>query len=198
MEREIQTDLRHLDLLANQLDELKPYLLSPELFWPLGGRISETPRLTLGNLLYNLRAIQAHESQLEPALQARFSQLRTSWDGSQSKWLAAISKKALQELSARLNLWRGYLGDLSEGLGNRLDYKTEVRNRVLFELLVPFAGQDEPFNELVASMRDLDALFASMSVSSPFVWDDAYSDAFPQAQFGMLYRHPVGPEASQS
>jgi hypothetical protein len=182
---------RQLELLSNQLEELKPYLLSPELFWPLGGRINETPRLTLGNLLLNLRAIQAGESTLEPALRARFSQLRINWEVSQTKWPEALSSKALQEMSARLNLWRGYLGDLSEGLGNRLNYRTEVRNRVLFELLVPYAGQNEPFTELIDAMHGLDVRFSTMSVQSPFVWDDAYSKAFPQDQFGMLYREPI-------
>lgn len=182
-----------LNLLSLQLDELKAYLLSPELFWPLGGRLGDTPRLTLGNLLINLRALQARSENLVPPLQNQLARLEGSWQRSREEWAAAISKKALQEMRARLNLWRGYLEDLDEGLGSRLYYATEVRNRVLFELLTSLPPKDEEYDNLREAMRSLDARFASMSSPAPFTWDSAYSETFPKDRFPVLYRKPTRP-----
>ncbi|MEJ2013166.1 MAG: hypothetical protein P8X64_13200 [Anaerolineales bacterium] len=182
-----------LDLLSVQLDELKAYLLSPELFWPLGGRLGDTPRLTLGNLLINLRTLQARSENLAPPLQNRLARLESSWQRSREEWAAAISKKALQEMGARLNLWRGYLEDLDEGLGNRLNYATEVRNRVLFELLASLPPKDEEYENLRKAMRSLDERFASVSSPAPFTWNSAYSKAFPKDRFPALYRKPTQP-----
>jgi len=184
---------QQLELLSNQLDELKTYLLSPELFWPLGGRITESPRLTLGNLLFTLHALKARRLQMEPSLQTRLAKYESSWGSARVKWAAAISKKALQEMGARANLWRGYLGDLSEGLGNRLHYATEVRNRVLFELLLPLPARDEEYGRLLAAMRSLDTRFASISAPGAFVWDEEFAAAFPKEQFDALYREPLLP-----
>jgi hypothetical protein len=185
--------VKQLELLSDQLDELKTYLLSPELFWPLGGRIAESSRLTLGNLLFTLHALEARSLQMDTSLQMRLTKYESSWESAQIKWATAISKKALQEMGARANLWRGYLGDLSEGLGSRLHYATEVRNRVLFELLLPLPAQDEQYEHLLAAMRSLDTRFASMSAPGPFVWDAAYAAAFPKEQFEALYREPLLP-----
>ena len=180
-----------LELLSNQLDELKAYLLSPELFWPLGGPISDTPRLTPGNLLLNLRALRSRSRELQPAQQTRLVRLEAAWEAEQTRWESAISKKAFQEMGARLNLWRGYLGDLSEGLGGRLNYAIEVRNRVLFELLLPLPARDEGFDHLLTAMHSLDKRFAFMSTPGPFVWNEAYRDGFPKDQFNFLYRQPA-------
>jgi hypothetical protein len=181
---------RQLDLLSSQLDELKAYLLSPELFWPLGGPIRETPRLTLGNLLFNLRTLKSGSSMLESAQQIRLTRLESIWEAAQTRWESAIAKKALQEMGARLNLWRGYLDDLSEGLGGRLNYATEVRNRVLFELLIPLAARDEAYDEMLAAMHSLDQRFVGLSTPADFVWNEAYRDAFPKPLFDQLYRRP--------
>jgi hypothetical protein len=179
-----------IELLSLQLDQLKAYLLSSELFWPLGGSLADWPRLTPGNLFFNLHAIRARSANLDPSLQNRLSRLEGSWKHAQAEWNAAISKKALREMGARLNLWRGYLEDLDQGLGSRLNYATEVRNRVLFELLTALAAKDDEYEDLRETMRSLDARFASMSSPAPFAWDPAYSEVFPRERFPMLYRKP--------
>jgi len=180
-----------LDLLSTQLDEIKPYLLSPELFWPLGSALGGNTRLTLGNMLLNLQGLQARQGELAPAQQTRLQRLEANWDAYQVKWGSAIAKKALRELGARLNLWRGYLTDLAEGLGNRLHYASEVRNRVLFELLIPLGAPQDEVESLHAAMDSLDRRFRSASTAASFVWDPAYEAGFPAERFEMLYREPL-------
>jgi hypothetical protein len=177
-----------LDLIAIYLDELEAYLLSDELFWPIGSVNLNFPKLTLGNLLLAMKTAGAGQPEMNVDLQARFHQYKTRWHQASVKWASAISNKAVREMGARLNLWRGYLTDLAEGNGRRLLYPSEVRNRVLFELLVPFTQDKAQVSELQKNMAVLDQRIQALSQPAPFQWEDSLQADFPLEAYPFLYR----------
>ena len=155
--------------LETALPELKTYLLSDTLFYPLTHPL---PRLTLGGLLLSQRRLHAYED-VSP-LDLRLDMLR-------SKWRVAWEKKAAQELETRLRLWGNYLNEHGNNkeLGNY--YAHEVRLRVMAGLLSVELGH-EP-DELVA----LDQLLRAKFCSGEFLWDQALSNEFSRDDFWFLY-----------
>ena len=77
---------------------LSDYLLSQELFYPLGG---DLPRLTLGNLLLAQRRLTAAGSDLHK------NEIATI----REKWQVAWEQKASREVHTRLELWRNFLSE---------------------------------------------------------------------------------------
>lgn len=176
-----------LTLLSTFLDELDPYLLSKELFWPLGG-MQQAPRLTLGNLLLILSTLESQAGSLDAGQQARLHKLQTRWRQAQGNMASAVSAKALREMGARLNLWQGFLTDLSENRGKGYLYTSEVRNRVLFSLLAALPLDDDEVNRLLKSMASLDNQMAAFTKPAPFQWEEELEAAFPREAFPSLYR----------
>ena len=176
-----------LTLLSTFLDELDTYLLSNELFWPLGSHVQAT-RLTLGNLLLAMRTLEGTETQLDVPQQVQLHKLQTHWHQARVKMTSAISSKALREMGARLNLWQGFLTDLSEGQGKHYLYASEVRNRVLFALLATLTVDDEDVRDLDKSMVSLDNRMAAYTKPAPFQWEEELEGAFAREAFPYLYR----------
>jgi hypothetical protein len=176
-----------LTLVSTFLEELDPYLVSKELFWPLGGK-QQTPRLTLGNLLLALRTLESPGASLDATQQAQLHKLQTRWHQARVKTASAISAKALREMGGRLNLWQGFLADLSESQGKHYLYASEVRNRVLFALLATLPLDDEDVSRLLKSMASLDNQLAAYTKPAPFQWDEELEAAFAREAFPYLYR----------
>jgi hypothetical protein len=181
-----------LSLLGAFLDDLKPYLMSPELFWPSGSAGAKSPKLTLGNLLLTMMTIEAGLTSLTAAATSSLHQLQTRWTQASAKWASAISNKAEREMGARLNLWRGYITDLVEGRGMRYLYPTEVRNRVLFELLVPLIQDEQAVHALQKHMASLDAKLSPLTQKAAFQWEPALQGSFSEDAFPFLYQHTTG------
>ena len=176
-----------LALLSTFLDELDAYLVSKELFWPLGGK-QQAPRLTLGNLLLAFRTLEATAASLEVSQQVQLQKLQTRWHGARVKMASAISAKALREMGARLNLWQGFLTDLSESQGKQYLYASEVRNRVLFALLAALPLEEEEVSRNLKSMANLDNQLAAYTKPAPFQWEEELTAEFPREAFPYLYR----------
>jgi hypothetical protein len=159
--------------LTDALSQLKPYLLSNEIFWNLG----KDPQLTLGNLLLAAAGLQAAGS-LSPADQRAIADFKKEWG---SAW----EKKAEREFAARLRLWSAYLAELGESPSRHAgSYPTEVRHRVLLQLL---AGEASGLS------RQLDGVDGSLkSLTSPaaFAWDAALEPAFPKSGYWFLWVKP--------
>lgn len=177
-----------LDLLTTYLEELEPYLMSQELFWPIGSMNAQSPKLTIGNLLLTLKTVGARQSTLNPGQQGRLHQIQTHWNQTSMKWASAISSKAVREMGARLNLWRGFLTDLIEGQDRRYLYSTEVRNRVLFELLVSLTTDEDASADLRTTMLSLDGRMQALTQPAPFQWEDFLQADFNRESFPFLYR----------
>lgn len=156
--------------LEAALPELKTYLLSDILFYPLTGSL---PRLTLGGLLLAQRRLDAGNH--APHLTRQLATVK-------EKWRAAWMKKAATELEARLTLWRNYLNDVQDKPEEYVpDYPREVRWRVMLALLATEAEQTPP--ELSA----LDQLLRVKLRPADFIWNNELQSKFDQKNFWFLY-----------
>lgn len=161
-----QEDRRFLEAA---LVELKDYLLSDVLFYPLTAPL---PRLTLGGLLLAQRRLHAYEN---------VSPLDVQLDTLRTKWRAAWEKKAAQELGTRLTLWRNYLDDCREEEALLGNYPREVRWRVMLALLSAELPQDS------AELNALDLRLRAKFRTGAFIWDEQLANQFPQDDFWFLY-----------
>mgnify|MGYP006935316197 FL=1 len=155
--------------LESAIPELKNYLLSDTLYYPMG----QLPRLTIGGLLLAQKRLQAGN---------RRTHLFPKLDSVKTKWYAAWIKKSAREIESRLTLWRNYLNDYQNKPAEyAADYPSEVRWRVMLELLA--AETDETSPELIA----LDQLLRAKLKKSNFIWDAHLQSEFPEDKFWFLY-----------
>jgi hypothetical protein len=169
------------------LDELEEYLLSPVLHWPLpktknGMNLGDLPRLTPGIVcLAKARlSVQREFDDIQEYIQTieRIDQIR-------NKWRVNWGKKAEQEFSERLRLWKAYVfEDLGEGY-QRTDYANQVRTRTILELLKDEVIRENP-NEQNLLLR-LDEQVRLLCSQGSFVWEDQYKEAFPNKRYWFLY-----------
>jgi hypothetical protein len=151
--------------LQTALPEIKNYLLSDILYYPLTGNL---PRLTLGGILLAQRRLGIFPD-------PQFATVKETWR-------AAWTSKASRELDARLTLWRNYLDDYRQDPATQAqNYPHEVRWRVMIALLIPEA-ESAP-KEIESLDRFLHANFRS----GAFLWNKTQQEQFPQDEFWFLY-----------
>jgi hypothetical protein len=154
----IQKDKQYL---SAGIPELENYLLSKELYYPIG---SNLPQLTLGGILLSLARMGTQAAQFE----AQVEDIR-------SKWRAAWDVKSSREVKARSELWVNYLAEYREDpkAGARL-YSQNVRYRAMLSLL----GEVE---------HDSDAFLKNIFMEGRFVWEEECAQNFPRKTFWYLY-----------
>jgi hypothetical protein len=181
----VESDLRFLE---SGLVDLEGYLLSKELYWPVGvsapGGSPPYPRLTLGNLLLSRRRLSARS--LGPGQQTELDRLNRRLEETRSRWRNAWEQKAQREFQVRLNLWRDFLNEYRESpSGNADRFRYEVTRRVLLELLEPEAGSvPQAEREMLSG---LDGLLRVVFTSGGFIWEPELQAAFPVGTFWYLY-----------
>jgi hypothetical protein len=159
--------------ISAALPQLKDYLLSNEIFWNLGS----DPQMTLGNLLLAEKNLQA-AGQLSAADAKQLSD-------DKKEWRTAWEKKAEKEFNSRLRLWGQYLSELGENPSRHAaHYRSDVRNRVLLELLASEASN------LSGQLSNFDSLLKKLTVSGDFVWDSSLESAYAKGKFWFLYVKP--------
>ncbi len=172
--------------LAEGLEQLKPYLLSGELFWNLGlGKpkgLPPYPQMTLGNLLFSAQVLTGEAGKDAANLLAKLWGMRDEWAG-------AWAKKAGKEYEYRLKQWARAIEEFQNaGRVSPAALSTEVRTRVLLELVRDQVELDEL--ERLASPLSLDALFKQLTRAGDFVWDEELTADFDKGRFWFLYRQP--------
>jgi hypothetical protein len=147
--------------LSAGVPELENYLLSKELYYPIGANL---PQLTLGGILLSLARMGARGAQFE----AQVETIRSRW---QSAWDA----KSSREIKARSELWMNYLSEYRDDprAGVRL-YPQNVRYRVMMSLL----GKIED---------DADVFLKGVFREGKFVWEAECAPNFPHETFWYLY-----------
>lgn len=156
------------------LPELQTYLLSQELYWPLGGSL---PRLTPGSLLLSLRKLQALDPAAGERLLRQCQEVRQPW---QSAW----KQKTARETANRLRLWGEFLAEAqADPQRQGHSYRSEVRGRVILQLLLtelPNAPERAP-------LSGLDAVLRQRLQPGPFLWQPELQPAFTEPDFWFLY-----------
>lgn len=178
-------DLRYL---RAGLVMLEKYLLSNELYWPIGTHPPAGeppyPRLTLSAMLLARRRV--HARPLDADQRAALAEMEQQMDALRSNWRVAWGKKAVAEFRARLTLWRNFMEEYRDKPDANADrYGYEVGRRVQLHLLAPDAG-DVPQSELEL-LNGLDKLLRAVFVPGDFTWEAELEPAFPKDPFWYLY-----------
>jgi hypothetical protein len=182
-------DLKYLEA---GLGQLKPYLLSNELFWPLGASApagqTPYPQLTLGNLLFAKARLRALEKggKLKGGDLAQARKLETQMERLKSEWRTAWEDKAEREFKSRLRQWQNYLDELGQNPESHGGYyKNEARTRALLALLDEELKKKRlPEREVLAA---LDARLKRRFKKGDFLWEKELQAGFPQAGYWFLW-----------
>ncbi len=180
-------DLRYLEAA---LEVLEDFLKSTEMYWNLNvsppAGSPPYPQLSLGNVLL---ALQCLERPLEgPDQEARREDLRQRLHRIQHQYRSLWDQKARREAQMRVRLWAQYVDELAREEAARAYYPTEVRNRVIFELLARRSALLPALGQLCThSDRRLQHRFRP----GAFVWDADLEPAFPREPFWYLYGRPA-------
>lgn len=179
-----------LAFLRAALPELQDYILSKEIFRPLGQPVRmpnsvQIPQLTIGNLLLSQARLAAQSPAGEPS--AEPTEIIQRIEQERNAWRANWAKKAASEYSSRLNLWNQYLRELrADHRAYAASYPTEVRHRAILRLLVAEMLGGIPQNE-VEQLNLLDGILSGLTQPGPFVWEPGVESAFPSDSFWFLY-----------
>jgi hypothetical protein len=176
-----------LDYWRACIEDLKDYLLSDHLFWPLSVRPSGSgisfPQLTLGGMLLTRARAFARSAQNEKAALIPLDQ---EMGAVRDRWRSAWNRKAGREFTSRLRQWGNYLEDYRSDPDNQGGYYAqEIRLRVILELLQAedIALQDGEEDLLEAMDKRLRANFST----GGFVWKDDLTSSFPEDTYWYLY-----------
>jgi hypothetical protein len=178
-------DLRYLQA---GIDQLESYLLSRDLYRPIGIQPARNeppyPPLTPGWLL--LAYLRAQATAQTPGELEVLERANLQLDSIRARWRSAWGNKSLAEFHARLNLWRDFLEEYRQSPGSNYDrYGYEVNRRVLLELLTPEAnllGDAE-----LQARVGLDLWLQAVFNPGPFIWDATLISSFPQVAYWYLY-----------
>ncbi len=178
-----------LNYIASSLGELKTYLLSKELFWPLRLKPSpgkpSTAKLTPGNLLLSFAILNSTRQarKMDAKQENELSKLERDFDTLKSKWAVAWDKKVTHEFTSRLRQWRLYLNEVERDTKAHAPYyTTEVRLRVILELLRDYLAETPE-----ADLSTLDDELRSHFTPGDFIWDTNLADGFPQEKYWHLW-----------
>ena len=171
---------KDLDYIRISIGELEEYILSGQLYWPLGSG----PRLTIGNLLFSKLKLSTYPLQGED--QGIFSTCTNQIDALRSQWFSNWRQKAIREYSARYALWASYLRELFDDIDDHsFSYHHDVRWRVLLEILKPeFYPQPMPAK---TDLTVLDKNLRSITHPGEFIWEANLADCLPREKYWFLY-----------
>ena len=176
-----------LSYIQASLEELEAYLLSKDLFWPVTAPapVGPLPKLTIGNLLLSLNYLKGYSDarKLDTVQRSTYVGLERLVEAHQQKWTVAWQTKAAHEFQSRLRQWIHYLNDFEKNEdANAPFYQTEIRNRVLLEILREHAPEDAQ-----NALDKLDILLRGRFKPNDFIWEPQIQSAFPKKDFWFLY-----------
>ncbi|OGO12056.1 MAG: hypothetical protein A2Y53_09280 [Chloroflexi bacterium RBG_16_47_49] len=185
MAKSLEYDLRYIKA---GLEILEEYLLSDDVFWPLGVKPPEGdpdyPRLTLDWLLLIRTRLAAHPTSGDQKNQVE--QVISELELNRSKWRVAWERKAAHCYQVRERMWRDYIQEYQDNPQENADrYRYEVRLRVMLELLKSeFRPQNIGEGDLLLS---LDSYLKSTLIPGSFIWDPEIQAGFPRNTYWFLY-----------
>lgn len=177
-----------LGYLRAALDTLEDYVLSTELYWPIGAkspaREPDYPRLTLGGVL--LAQKRAHAQDMSVEQRNELASIDEQIDAIRNRWRVAWERKAGRGFSQRLRLWNNFIEDYRHNpRGNADRYNYEVERRVMLHLLREEADAiPEAEQELLEA---LDKLLRAVLMPGDFIWEQQLESGFPKETYWYLY-----------
>jgi hypothetical protein len=171
------------------LTELKDYLLSSELFWPvtINHKVKEPPypKLTPSNLLLSLTRLKAHKTSLNPTQSSALQNIEIKLHTITTQWQVKWEEKCQQEFGSRLRQWQNFLSEVFNDRQGQGDYyKHEVRLRAQMTLLMTVVTVTETE---IAALEHLDGRLRRMLKEGKFIWDEDLAPGFPVEAYWFLY-----------
>ncbi len=181
------------------LDLVEEYILSPDLFWPIGLRAAPGqppyPSLTISGIL--LMSKKVHGRKLSEEQQEELAGLDDRLNEVKTHWRVAWGKKVAGEFHSRLTLWGNFLDDYREDSKSSVDrYGYEVSRRVQLALLAQEADQI-PRVEMEL-LNGLDKYLRSVFIPGEFIWEAELASSFPQDVFWFLFGQPGSTKLSSA
>ncbi len=160
--------------LQSAIVDLKDYLLSDPIFWPMGNLAYP---LTIGNLLLELALAKVDNPAGAVILEGQVAKVQHAW---QAKWI----QKSQKELAVRLKIWQeASMNWLAEGFTT---YKTDARNRAILQFLFLYDTNNE-YSKMVSI---IDARLGKVFGDGAFIWPSQYQGIFNHRDFWYLYLVP--------
>lgn len=185
-------DVAVLVAMAGQMGE---YLDSEILFWPLGR--GGMPMLTLGGYLLREHRLLALPDLLTSEQRTQVDAAVFQFNQALADRVVRFEAKAHLELEARLRQWEEYLKDIDRGTFDRTsNYDTAVETRAMIHALLdrlslpPYRAETRPTQHLAL----LDTRLQGRWQPGPFVWPEAWTPAYPRADYWWLYGSPRAKE----
>jgi hypothetical protein len=183
---------RDLEIAAAMVAEVREYVLSEVLFWPMA--TSNMPRLTLGGYLIRQHRLLLLRNLLTEAEREQLSAVMDAYEAVIGEWVVHVEAKIHQELGARIRQWTEYLRDIREDRQAKIAtyYATAVEARAMIAALMdqlqtpPFRPEDRLSQEVDL----LDKRLRAKWEAGPFVWPDAWQPAYPPDDYWWLYGTP--------
>lgn len=177
-----------LSTLRAFLADFEQYLKSDVIFWTVG---SDMPALTLGGLLFVRRALTAQRAAISPQQSIEFDRLDLEAETLFSRWPVNIEKKALREISSRLNVWASAIEEAADHPHLFADnYSHAINTRVYIGLLLPLVSRVPEADRYRNRLSMLDTRLRATIAASGFILDAALALSFPPGEFWFLYGKP--------
>lgn len=179
------------------LEQFDPYLLSKEVFWPLGERADSGapfPKLSLGQLQLTLDELSVQAEEMGPAQIQQFHELEGDFEQKRKEKPANIEKRASAEMRQRLNLWKAYVGELRTGSTAAESYPNDVRQRVLLDRLQEHLSEGDELEALRSELKALDQRLRRVFRGGSFVWHPRLRPLYDELDYWYLYGEPIPQE----
>lgn len=170
------------------LDQLESYLLTKDIYRPIGIRAPRGeppyPQFTLGSLL--LAKERSQVTAQSPAEKAQLAGKLNELEAIRSKWRSAWGLKATAEFRSRLKLWSDYLSEYRDEPEAHDDrYAYEISRRVMLELLRPDTIDLPSADEELLTV--VDNMLRAVLAPGEFLWEEPLRMAFPEETYWYLY-----------
>lgn len=183
-----------LELATAMLEQFDSYLLSKEIFWPLGESPSSGPpfpKLSLGQLLLTLDDLRVQAEEMAPDQVQQFHDLQGTFEQKCSEKPANIERRTGAEIKQRLNLWKAYIGDLRASSTAAESYPNDVRQRVLLNRLQAYLRAGDELKSLRAELAALDQRLRGVFRRGDFVWHSRLRALYSEGDYWYLYGSPI-------
>ena len=183
--KSLEYDLRYLQAA---LELIERYLLSDDIFWPLGETPPEGepdyPQMTLDGVLLARARLSARPK--TAVQQDQVGKVTSDLDYQRSRHRVAWERKARECYRVRLRMWGDFLQEYRDNPGDNADrYAYEVRLRVMLNLLKPEIGSQNATEAQL--LIGLDKILKGVFVDGGFIWDEGIKAGFPRDEYWYLY-----------
>lgn len=180
-------------ILEKMAENMSTYLRSKGVFGLVSYTTATMPRLTLGGYLMRQHRLRRLASLLSPADQERVKTAVFSFQDSLKEKIVLSENKGHEELKSRIRQWSEELRDFKES-GSQATYTaTTAEIRTMIDAIIEHMSVS-PYqldSEITKRIANLDVALQSKWKDGPFIWEEAWQDAYPKERFWWLYGSPA-------